>query len=199
MPKTVDFYFTTISPYSYFAAAPFREMAARTGAEARYKPVNIMALFAFGGAKPLAERPEPARRYRMLELKRWRAYRGVPLNLEPKYFPTNPTLSCKVIVAAAAEGRDVAPLTEALLRACWAEEKDVGDPATVAAIAGDCGLDGAALLEAAESAAVESAFQANTDEAIGHGAWGVPSFVVDGELFWGQDRLEFVERKLTGA
>ncbi len=199
MPKTVDFYFTTISPYSYLAAAPFREMVARTGAEARYKPVDIMALFAFGGAKPLAERPEPIRRYRLLELKRWREHRGVPLTLEPKHFPTDPVPSCKAIVAAAAAGHDVAALTEAVLRACWAEEKDVADPATVAALADGCGLDGAALLEAAESDAIEAAFRANTDEAIGHGAWGVPSFVVDGELFWGQDRLEFVERRLTGA
>jgi 2-hydroxychromene-2-carboxylate isomerase len=197
MSKTIDFYFVPVSPWTYLATPSLREVAKRHGATLRYKPVNVMALFATAGIQPVGERPEPIQRYRLLELRRWSERRGMPLNLNPAHFPTSPVLACNMIIAAAAQGHDVGDLSFAFMRACWAEERNVADEATAIEIASACGLDGAALRHAADDSDVASAFEANTAEAIGHGAWGVPSMVVDGELFWGQDRVEFVERRLA--
>jgi 2-hydroxychromene-2-carboxylate isomerase len=122
----------------------------------------------------------------------------VPINLHPKHFPTGYAPSSTIIVAARQTGADVYPLTRALMRGCWVDEVDIGDPATCAAIADAAGLDGAALNAAAEGAAVADEIAANTDAAMAAGAWSVPSIVVDGELFFGQDRLELIDWRLAG-
>ena len=217
MPKTVDFYFTPVSPWTYLAMPRFRAMTANHRAVVRYKPVDMGPLFVSAGVKPLKERPEPLKRNRLNDLKRWRAHLGMPLNLEPKHFPTSPLLASKMIIAArqasearqsrhyaeggalhAPAGHDVGALAEAYLRACWAEERDVGDEATAIAIANECGFDGRALREAADGPEVQAEFEANTKEALGRFVWGSPTCYVEGELFFGQDRLEFVERRLAG-
>ncbi len=198
MPKTVDFYFTPVSPWTYLAMPRFRAMTAKHRAVAYYKPVDMGPLFASAGVKPLKERPEPLKRNRLNDLKRWRAHLGMPLNLEPKHFPTSPLLASKLIIAARQAGHDVGPLTEAYLRGCWAEERDVGDEATAIAIANECGLDGRALRRAADSPEVQAELEANTKEALGRFVWGSPTYYIEEELFFGQDRLEFVERKLAG-
>lgn len=198
MPKTVDFYFTPVSPWTYVGMPRFRAMATKYRATVRYKPVDMGPLFASAGVKPLKERPEPLKRNRLSDLRRWRVHLGMPLNLEPKHFPTSALLASKMIIAAGQAGHDPGPLAEAYLRACWAEERNVGDEATAIAIANECGLDGRALRRAADRPAVEAEFEANTKEALGRFVWGSPTYYIDGELFFGQDRLEFVERKLAG-
>ncbi len=198
MTKAVDFYFTPISPWTYLGTPTLRAAAARTGATVRFKPVDIMQLFATANVKPVGQRPEPIRKYRLVDLKRWSEHRALASNLHPKHFPTSPLLACRMIVAASRSGADVADLSEAYMRACWSEERDVADERTAVEIADACGLDGTALRGQADSPEVESQFQANTQEALGQGVWGSPSYVVDGELFWGQDRLELLERKLAG-
>ena len=197
MPKTVDFYLTPVSPWTYLSMPRFRAMAAKHRAAVRYKPVDMGPLFASAGVKPLKERPEPLKRNRLYDLRRWGTHLGMPLNLEPKHFPTSPVLASKMIIAAGRAGRDAGALAEAYLRACWAEERNVGDEATAIAIADECGFDGRALRRAADSPEVQAEVEANTKEALGRFVWGSPSYYVEGELFFGQDRLEFVERKLA--
>lgn len=198
MAKTVDFYFTPVSPWTYLGMPRFRAMTAKHRPVVRYKPVDMGPLFASAGVKPVKDRAEPLKRNRLNELKRWRAHLRMPLNTEPKHFPTSPLLASKMIIAARQAGHDVGALAEAYLRACWAEERDVGDEATAIAIANECGLDGRALRQAADSPEVQAEFEVNTKEALGRFVWGSPTYYVDGELFFGQDRLEFVERKLAG-
>jgi len=200
MPSTVDFYFSPVSPWTYLGMPRFRAMTAKYGAVVNYKPVDMAQLFASAGVKPVKERPEPIRRNRMTELARWRRHLGMKLNLEPKYFPTSPLLANKMIIAAVLAGdkaRDVGALAQGYLRACWVEERNLADEATVVAVADECGFAGRSLREAAERPAVAAAFAANTKEALARCVWGSPSYVVDGELFFGQDRLFFVEAKLA--
>ena len=200
MPSTVDFYFSPVSPWTYLGMPRFRAITAKYGAEVNYKPVDMVQLFASAAVKPVKERPEPIRRNRMAELGRWRRHLGMKLNLEPKYFPTSPTLANKMIIAAVLAGdkaRDVGALAEGYLRACWVEERNLAEEATVVAVADECGFAGRSLREAAEQPAVAAAFAANTKEALARYVWGSPSYVVDGELFFGQDRLFFVEEKLA--
>ena len=200
MPSTVDFYFSPVSPWTYLGMPRFRAMTAKYGAEVSYKPVDMVQLFASAGVKPVKERPEPIRRNRMTELGRWCRHLGMELNLEPKYFPTSALLANKMIIAAVLAGdkaRDVGALAEGYLRACWVEERNLAEEATVVAVADECGFEGRSLREAAKRPAIAAAFAANTKEALARYVWGSPSYVVDGELFFGQDRLFFVEEKLA--
>jgi 2-hydroxychromene-2-carboxylate isomerase len=198
MAKLIDFYFTPVSPWTYLGMPRFAAMTAKHGVHVNYKPVDMVPLFASANVKPLKDRPEPLKRNRLNELRRWRELLGMTLNLQPKYFPTSAMPASRLIIAARQAGHEVGGLAEAILRACWAEERDVGDEATIVAIAAECGLDGAALQKAAQAAAVEAELKANTEEALGRFIWGSPSYYVDGELFFGQDRLPFLERKLAG-
>jgi 2-hydroxychromene-2-carboxylate isomerase len=198
MSKRVDFYFTPVSPWTYLGMPRFRAMIAKYGAGAVYKPVDLGPLFASAGVKVLKDRPEPLKRNRMNELRRWREFLAMPLNLEPKYFPVSAVPAARTIIAARQAGHAVDALSEALLRACWAEERNIGDEGVVAAIAAENGLDGAALTKAAATPEVQAEYDANTKEALERFIWGSPSFYVDGELFFGQDRLPFLERKLAG-
>lgn len=199
MGKTIDFYFVTISPWSYLGMARLMAMAKSHQATIRYKPVDLPRIFETIGYQPIAKRPKALLINRMNELTRWKAHLNAEINLEPKHFPVDATLSLGVIVAAQQQGHEVGELTLALMRGCWVQERDISDRDTVIDIANSLGFDGAALVEAAASDAVKQQLDANTEEAIGHSALGVPTYVVDGESFFGQDRLPFVAQKLTGS
>lgn len=196
MTKPVDFYFSPVSPWTYLGMARFRAMTARAGAQVHYKPVHLARIFETIALPPLPQRPEPLQRHRMQELRRWRAYLGIPINLQPRHFPTDPTPACRLIAAAVLQGRDPAQLSEACMAACWMEERDIADRATLVEIAGRCGFDGAALAEEAGRDAALRLVDANTGEAIARGVIGSPSYVIGDEVLFGQDRLEFVAREL---
>ncbi|GAB4347957.1 MAG: hypothetical protein Kow006_08140 [Gammaproteobacteria bacterium] len=198
MGREIDFYFVTISPWSYLGMDRLREMAPRYGATIVYKPVDLPRIFETIGYQPINQRPKALLVNRMNELLRWKSFLHSDINVEPRFFPVNPGLSHGVILAAQLSGEPVGELTLALMRGCWVEERDISDRDTVASIAASVGLDGHALLESATDDAVKARLAANTEEAIGHYAMGVPTYVVDGEAFFGQDRLPFVERKLSG-
>lgn len=195
--KRVDVYYSLASPWTYLGWRRFRDIVARTGAEATYKPVSLARVFPVSGGLPLPKRAPQRQAYRMMELKRWSAHLGIPINFEPRHFPVDEGLAARMVIAHRQRGGDPAPLSGAILAAVWAEERDIADPATLRAIAAAEGLDGAALLAAAEDEAARAAYAADTEEAIERGVFGAPTFIVDGELFWGQDRLDFVERALA--
>ena len=197
--KIVDYYFTVTSPWSYLGHAPFLALAAKHGWDVAFKPVDFGQIFPQSGGLPLPKRPYQRRRYRMFELQRWRDYRGADLNLRPKHFPTDAGSGARMILAAVEQGLDAGALTGAIMRACWAEERDVGDTGTLIQTADGLGMDGKALSQAAESDAGKARAQALTEAAMAANVFGAPTYVVNGEPFWGQDRLELVERALSGV
>jgi carboxymethylenebutenolidase len=196
MTKAVTVFYSLNSPWTYLAWPRFRALVDRTGASPDYRPIRVAEAFKVSGGLPLAERPRQRQAYRMMELRRWRAHLAMPLNLEPRFFPVDDRRAAGMVIALGQRGGDVAALSEALLRAVWAEERDIADPATLAVIAGEQGLAGEGLLAAAQEPAVIAAYDANTEIAITEGVFGVPTFAIGDELFWGQDRLDFVARAL---
>ena len=197
MAKVIDYYLTPISPWTYLGHERFVTLAKRAGARVNVRPVDYGRVFPVSGGLPLAKRPPQRQAYRLTELKRWREFLRLPLNLQPKYFPVRDELAARTIVAAEQAGGDALTLAGAILRACWADEKNVADGATLAAIADGCGLDGGALVKSAATDAIKALWDGYTEEAIARGVFGAPTYVIDGELYWGQDRLDFVERALA--
>ena len=197
MAKHVDYYVTLNSPWTYLASKRFEAIAKKHGADVTIWPVDFGSVFAVSGGLPLPKRAPQRQAYRMMELKRWRDHLGIKLNLEPKFFPSNELSAALCVIALREQGRmaDAIKLAHAVLAAVWAEERNPGDPATLRAILGECGLDADAVLKASEGMAAKR--EAYTKHAIEQSVFGAPFFVIDGERFWGQDRLEFVERKLA--
>lgn len=196
MTITVDHYYSLSSPWTYMGFQRFCDLIAETGAIAHHKPVKLGAIFPKTGGLPLPKRAPARQAYRMQELKRWRARLGVDLNFEPRHFPTDDALAARMVIAHREAGGDAAALSIAVLRALWAEEKNITDPATLGAIAGGLGLDGRELLAAADSPEIAARYDADTEEAFARGVFGAPSYVVGEEVFWGQDRLDFVAEAL---
>ena len=198
MTATVDYYMTLTSPWTYLGSAPFSEIAARNNVTVNIKPCKFGPIFEQTGGLPLPKRSPQRRAYRMMELKRWREVRGVPLNLEPKYFPCDDTVATRLVIAAKLRGEDAHRLSLELGRAVWEREESLTDPDTISSAARRAGLDAAGLRAGSPSDAELDALHAQfTQEAVTAGVFGAPSFVLpSGEIFWGQDRLELLERAL---
>jgi 2-hydroxychromene-2-carboxylate isomerase len=197
MAKTVDYFFTPVSPWTYLGGARLDAMVRRHGAVLRYKPCDYGKVFPVSGGLPVGQRPKQRQAYRLTELERWRDFLGIKLTIHPKHFPVPSDFAARTVVAARQAGADPGRLANALLRAVWAEERDVSDRATVAAICGECGLDGAALTAAADGAAARAELDANTAEAIERQVFGAPTYIYRDKLYWGQDRLDFLDRALA--
>jgi carboxymethylenebutenolidase len=197
MSKLVDYYFSPVSPWTYMGHQRFEHLAARHAAQINVKPVDLGRIFPVSGGVPLAQRAPQRQAYRLTELRRFRDFLGIALNIQPKFFPA-PAGGAVQLIIAADEMRGTAAamkLAFAVMRACWAEERNVADPATLAEIVRDQGLDVGALERVAENA--KAKYDAYTQEAIDRGVFGAPSYVIEGEIFWGQDRLDFVDRALA--
>lgn len=185
----IDYYYSVLSPFTYLAGDRLERIAERRDATIAYKPVDMMALFPRVGGLPVPRRHPSRQTYRLQELKRLPRKAGLKLNLHPAHYPTDATPATAAILAADARGGgDVGAVSRAILRACWAEEKDIADPAVVAAALAEGGFDAVALEEALADA--RGRIPALTDEAYERGVFGAPTYAVGEELFWGQDRLE---------
>jgi 2-hydroxychromene-2-carboxylate isomerase len=197
--KEIDYYFSLQSPWTYLGAGRFAEIVCLHGAVAHVKPCDFGRVFAASGGLPLPQRPKQRQAYRLVELERWRDFLGIPLILHPTHLPLSGDLGTRAVVAARRlRGEDGAlALAAALGRAIWAEDRDIADPATVEAVTSEAGLDGGAILSAAVMPEIAAEYAANTDEAIERQVFGAPTYVFRGELFWGQDRLDFLERALA--
>jgi 2-hydroxychromene-2-carboxylate isomerase len=196
MAKQIDYYFATISPWMFLGHDRFVKIARDAGAAIAVKPVNFGEIFPVSGGLPLSKRAPQRQAYRLVELKRWSEHLGIRMNLQPKYFPANGDLAACWILAANEIGTEQAlAMTGATSKALWTQERDIADAATLASLAEEIGLDAPAL--AARAPAMSDRYAALTKEAIDRGVFGAPSYVIDGEIFWGQDRLDFVARKLA--
>lgn len=198
MSITVDYYFAPQSPWTYLGHARFVAMVQAAGAQVRVKPADYGQVFAASGGLPLSKRPPQRQAYRLVELRRFRDHLGLPLNLQPKYFPVANDDAARLIIAAgqAAGSQGALRLAGAVFSAVWAQDRDIADAATLAQLLQEQDLP-AGLLEASRSADVQALYESHTREAISAGVFGAPSYVIDGDIFWGQDRLDFVEQRLA--
>jgi 2-hydroxychromene-2-carboxylate isomerase len=198
MSKTVEYFLSPQSPWCYLGHARLLELAREKGALVEPKPFDLGKVFTVSGGLPLAKRAPQRQAYRLVELERWAKHLGLPLNPQPKFFPVSPDAAARLLIAARTSlGADAAlELAGAIMRALWAEEKNIADDDTLAQIATLCGFDGRNLVKSSQTAGVQEQYDRNTDDAIAANVFGVPWYVVDGEGFWGQDRLDFVARAL---
>lgn len=199
MPRQIDYYFTLLSPWTYLGHATFIEMAKRHGCTVAYKPTPLRMVFDETGGLPLPKRHPVRQRYRILELQRWRQKRALPLTIYPKHFPIDVSLADRTVLAITAGGGDPAGFVGDVLAGVWARDEDLSRPELISDIAARAGLDGAALLAAAESEATVKRYAATINEAIAAGVFGAPSYVLDGEVFWGQDRLALLDDALASG
>lgn len=199
MAKTVDYYVFLASPWAYLGSQRFADIARRHGASIRIIPMAAAEVFPVSGGLPLAKRAPQRQAYRIVELKRWRDFLGVPLNLQPSFFPMNEALAARLVIAAREAGQDAVGLAHAMMRAVWAEDRNIADPEILEQIVTETGLDPAKLFAVAEGDAVQAEYTRGTQQAIDANVFGAPSYVIDGEIFWGQDRLDFVDRALAKA
>ena len=197
MPVTVDYYMTLNSPWTYLGSALFAEIAKRNDATVNIKPSKFGPISEQTGGLPLPKRSPQRRAYRMMELKRWRDVRGIPVTLEPKHFPCDDTAATRLVIAAKLQGKDAHKLSLELGRALWEREESLADPATISSAAQRAGFDAAELRPGHSDAELDVLHDQFTKEALIAGVFGAPSFVLpSGEIFWGQDRLELLERAL---
>jgi 2-hydroxychromene-2-carboxylate isomerase len=172
------------------------DMAKKHGATIDFVPLALAKVFPVSGGIPLGKRAPQRQAYRMWELRRWPAVLGIEINNEPKYFPVNDSPSAKVAVLVQRDGGDISRLSLAFLRAVWQEERDITDGDTLISITDDCGFDGEVLYEESLGEQANELLEANCNRANEAEVFGAPTYVIDGEPFWGQDRLDLLERLL---
>jgi 2-hydroxychromene-2-carboxylate isomerase len=198
---TVDYYFAPQSPYAYLGHERFAAIADEHGATVRVLPVDLGGkVFPVSGGLPLTKRAPQRQAYRLVELKRFSEWLNAPLNLQPRYFPVSGDDAAKLIIAVdLKDGTDAAmKLTGAVMRAVWVQERNIADEQVLVALLAEQGLS-AHRLEEAHSQTAHERYEVDTQQAIEAGVFGSPSYVIDGEIFWGQDRLDFVSRRLARA
>lgn len=198
MSQTINYYHFLISPFSYLAIDRFNEIKTRHDLTVNYLPISVMDVFGELSVLPPGKRHPSLQRLRMDELKRWSSMLGLPMNLTPAHFPVDQTLAAQMVFAAGgADGNtDAGKLSDALLKAVWEEEKNISDEETLIAVADSVGLEGANLLEQARDEQWSSLYASTTKSALETGVVGSPTYEVGEELFWGQDRLDFLEHVL---
>jgi 2-hydroxychromene-2-carboxylate isomerase len=198
MAISIAYYLSLNSPWTYMGSGPFAEIARRYGATVDVKPCKFGPIFEQTGGLPLPKRSPQRRAYRLMELKRWREVRGIPLNVEPKYFPSDDLAATRLVIAAKLQGKDAHLLSLEFGRAIWEREESLADAAVMSAAAQRAGLDAAALRANGPSdAELDALYEQFTQDALKAGVFGAPSYVLpSGEIFWGQDRLELLERAL---
>lgn len=200
MSRTVDYYFAPQSPWTYLGHARFAAIAAAAGATVRVRPVDLGSVFPISGGLPLGKRAPQRQAYRLVELARFSQHLGLPMHVKPKFFPVAGDDAARLIIAVDQhDGVDAAMrMCAAVFAAVWVDQRNIGDPAVLEALVAECGLP-AQRADQSLSQAVQELYESYTQQAIDAQVFGAPSYVIDGEIFWGQDRLDFVERALRSS
>ncbi|MDQ6681575.1 MAG: 2-hydroxychromene-2-carboxylate isomerase [Pseudomonadota bacterium] len=200
MSKTIDYYLAPQSPWTYLGHQRFAVIAKAAGATINLMPTDLGKVFAVSGGLPLAKRPAQRQAYRLVELRRFADHLGVTLHLQPAFFPVAGDTAARLIIAVDQhDGTDAAmALAGKVLSGVWADQRNIADAPTLGAMLGECGLP-ARRLDDAQDPAIQQRYDANTQKSIDAGIFGAPTYLIDGEMFWGQDRLDFVERRLAQA
>lgn len=196
MSIAIDYYFICSSPFAYLGHKAFHDLAARHGAEIRYRPISIMGVWEKSGSVPLGQRTPVRQRYRRIELQRIADIRGLPVNLEPRFFPVDPALADRCAAALVELGVSPAGFVWRAHQGVWANEENIADPAQLASYLAAEGQDADAVLAAAQSPETAEILARNTRAANEADAIGAPVYVLNGEPFWGQDRLDYLAHAL---
>ena len=199
MQKQIDYYFSMVSPWAYIGHATFEDAARAYGCKVNYKPVFLGELFSETGGLPLGKRHPVRQRYRMMELQRWREKRGLPFHLQPKFWPFDVKLADGVVLAAIEKGLNPEPFIRAGFKSVWEDQRDLADSAVIAALADAAGLPGQELVACAASPEVAAAYEQNRQDAMSAGVFGAPGYVLGGEVFWGQDRIDLLADALKSG
>jgi 2-hydroxychromene-2-carboxylate isomerase len=199
MPRQVDYYFSFSSPWAYIGHKAFRDVVAAHGVKVNHKPVVLVDLFSETGGLPLIKRHPVRQRYRMVELQRWRDKRGLNFHFQPKHVPLDARLADGAVIAAVEAGLDPDPFLRRVYPAIWEEQLDLADPSTIARLADEAGLPGERLVERSGTEEISAAYEQNRQDAIAADVFGSPVYVLDGEVFWGQDRIELLADALKSG
>ena len=197
--STIEYYFYGGSPFTLLGHDALRKVTEKHGATVSFKPVDLPGVWKVSGAVPPAQRPPVRQRYRFIELQRIREKRGVPINLKPAHFPVDMALADRCAVALVEDGVTPWDYVEAVGRGVWVDEADMSDEGEIRRRLDACGHDADAVLDRAKSDAIEGVRQRNTRDAIEADAVGVPAYVLNGEVFWGQDRIEYLNEALASG
>jgi 2-hydroxychromene-2-carboxylate isomerase len=191
--RTIDFYFSFVSLYTYIGYEAFQDLVNRYDLEVNYRPIDLHAVFSAGGGLPVSKRPPQRQAYRFVEMQRWRLERNIPLVLKPKHHPSDPVIGHRMLLAAIKEGSDVRQFVGNALKILWVDDLDIQDPKVMVQVANQSGLKGDALLEKSKDPAIQVDIDHLTQEAVNRQVFGTPFFFYRDEPFWGQDRLEMLE------
>jgi 2-hydroxychromene-2-carboxylate isomerase len=194
--RTIDFYFSFVSLYTYIGYEAFQDLVNRYNLEVNYKPIDLHAVFSAGGGLPVSKRPPQRQAYRFVEMQRWRLARNIPLVLKPKHHPSDPVVGHRMLLAALKESSDVRQFVGNALKILWVNDLDIQDPKVMVQVANQSGLNGDALLEKSHDAAIQADIDNLTQEAVQRQVFGTPFFFYRDEPFWGQDRLEMLEEMI---
>jgi 2-hydroxychromene-2-carboxylate isomerase len=199
MPLHIDYYVSLNSPWTHLGAARIEAMAMANNASMRIYPVDFGAIFAQSGGLPLPKRSPQRQAYRLQELQRWRDHLGIPIQIEPKFFPSSEQLTAGCIIGLRETVGDqpAIKLAHRVLKAVWQDEKNPGDAATLASLITGIGLDADQVMQLGNDPQWAERRVADTQAALDRGVFGAPSYVIGQDIFWGQDRLGFVERRLA--
>lgn len=199
MGLQIDYYVSLNSPWTHLGARRIEELAARHNAGLRIYPVDFGAIFPASGGLPLPKRAPQRQAYRLQELRRWRDRLEIPIQIEPRFFPAREALPAHTVIAVRETlgDRPAIRLAHRILTALWQEERDTGDAGTLAALMTEQGLDAEAILSLAAEPRWAERRAADTRAALERGVFGAPSYVIGDEIFWGQDRLDFVAERLA--
>ncbi|MBR0668186.1 2-hydroxychromene-2-carboxylate isomerase [Roseomonas hellenica] len=196
---TVECFYSLSSPWMYLGGPQLTEIIRRHNAKLLLRPYDFRLVIKHTGGIPLRSRPEPRQDYHALELDRWSRHLGVPLKLKPAHYPpTDQRPAGRMVMAAQQRGMDAMALSHAILRALWAEERDIADPHERVKIADEMGLPGQHLQAAEDSASISAEWEKNNQDAIAKGVFGAPTFLCGDLFLWGQDRLFFLDEHLAG-
>ena len=195
----IDYYFSVLSDWAYFGGERLERLARRYGVRINHMPVRLAAVYAGTGGIILQKRSKQRQDYRVVELIRWRDYLGIPIELFPKYYLTDDQLSSCMIIAAKLARADCGLLANAILRAIWLENRDISDPDTLRKLADGLGMNADELLASARAGPTTAELDRYTQEAQDRGVFGSPFYLFGEEIFWGQDRLQFLEDALARA
>lgn len=198
--RVCEYFFSPVSPWAYLGHQRLIDLTLQYGIKVEMKPIDIGPVFAASGGLPLSKRAPQRQAYRLQELQRFSDFLAVPMHVQPTFFPVPGELAATLLIAAQlAHGTDRAmALGLAIMRALWAEQKNIADEATLQAVAEQADMDGVALLKAAALTGVVAQYQQYTQQAIAANVFGVPWFVFEGQAYWGQDRFDFLERAFSG-
>ena len=194
----IEYYYGIPSPFAYLGSLKFQSVAKKYKAEIIEKPCDLVGgIFAKTGGIPVPQRSRQRQKYRLDEIKRWSEFLNIKINIKPKFFPPkDPHLPAKFTIAANLLGTKVL-FGHELLKQLWSEEKDIADEKNIEATSDLFNLNFKELSELAKSEKVSKIYQDNTEEAIVKNVFGSPTYIYNNELFWGQDRLDFLERALN--